>query len=136
MTLSTTALPGAMLALTSFFLPPPPRMISGSTTAATNRRPEEHCCGNNDCFSFKPEDVKITAAGYSLPSGEVVPFSEAQQSEDGAYWRCKRYDGSRRCFFAAAGELTGASLRGPGEVRRRRHPPLALPRRGGNLTAP
>jgi hypothetical protein len=26
-------------------------------------------------------------------------YSEAQQSEDGSFWRCKRYDGSRRCFF-------------------------------------
>ena len=60
----------------------------------------EHCCGNNDCFSFSADEVKITPSGYSLPSGEVVPFSEAQQSEDGEFWRCKRYDGSRRCFFA------------------------------------
>lgn len=59
-----------------------------------------HCCGDGDCFQLKPEDVKIIPGGYSLPNGEVVPFSEAQQSEDGNYWRCKRYDGSRRCFFS------------------------------------
>jgi hypothetical protein len=29
-----------------------------------------------------------------------VPFNEAQPSPDGEYWRCKRPDGSRRCFFA------------------------------------
>ena len=47
-----------------------------------------------------PDEVKITPRGYALMNGELVPFSEAQPSEDGEYWRCKRYDGSRRCFFA------------------------------------
>lgn len=59
-----------------------------------------HCCGKGDCFIILEADVKIVKGGYSLPSGEVVPFSEAQQSEDGDFWRCKRHDGSRRCFFA------------------------------------
>ena len=31
---------------------------------------------------------------------ETVPFNEAQPSPDGEFWRCKRADGSRRCFFA------------------------------------
>ena len=31
---------------------------------------------------------------------EVVPYSQSLPSPDGAYWRCKRPDGSRRCFFA------------------------------------
>ena len=31
---------------------------------------------------------------------EVVPYSRALPSPDGAYWRCKRPDGSPRCFFA------------------------------------
>lgn len=61
------------------------------------------CCGDTDCVSFKEGLVKVTPAGYSLPSGEVVPFAEAQVGEDGYYWRCKRYDGSRRCFFTPAG---------------------------------
>jgi hypothetical protein len=60
----------------------------------------EHCCGDNDCKMLAPDEVKITPRGYALVNGEVVPFSEAQTSEDGQYWRCKRYDGSRRCFFA------------------------------------
>jgi hypothetical protein len=59
-----------------------------------------HCCGDNDCRALSPEEVKITPRGYMLTGGELVPFSEAQTSEDGEYWRCKRYDGSRRCFFA------------------------------------
>lgn len=59
-----------------------------------------HCCGENDCFMLMPENVKITQRGYELSNGELVPFTEAQPSEDGEYWRCKRYDGSRRCFFA------------------------------------
>jgi len=32
--------------------------------------------------------------------GEGDPFNETQPSPDGAFWRCKRPDGSRRCFFA------------------------------------
>jgi len=58
----------------------------------------EWCCGEGDCFIV--DGVKETSAGYLLPGGEVVPFSEAQPSPDGAFWRCKRPDGSRRCFFA------------------------------------
>lgn len=38
--------------------------------------------------------------GASSQSIEMVPFADAQPSPDGAYWRCKRPDGTRRCFFA------------------------------------
>ena len=58
----------------------------------------EWCCGEGDCFEIAP--VRSTNAGYVLPSGELIPMSEAQPSPDGMFWRCKRPDGSRRCFFA------------------------------------
>jgi hypothetical protein len=61
----------------------------------------EWCCGEGDCFVVPGEKVSITASGYVLRElGEVVPFSEAQPSPDGAFWRCRRSDGTRRCFFA------------------------------------
>ena len=60
----------------------------------------EWCCGEGDCFTVPGDQVHVTAGGYTLFSRETVPFSEAQPSPDGAYWRCKRPDGSRRCFFA------------------------------------
>ena len=61
----------------------------------------EWCCGEGDCFSIPGERVAITTVGYELRDlNEIVPFAEAQPSPDGAYWRCKRPDGSRRCFFA------------------------------------
>jgi hypothetical protein len=60
----------------------------------------EWCCGEGDCFAIPGDEVHVTAGGYSLANKEVVPFSEAQPSPDGVYWRCKRPDGSRRCFFA------------------------------------
>ena len=60
----------------------------------------EWCCGEGDCFVVPGASVSITTQGYSLSGVETVPFSEAQPSPDGAYWRCKRPDGSRRCFFA------------------------------------
>jgi hypothetical protein len=60
-----------------------------------------HCCGNNDCFAIRDDDIQATAAGWLIKSlKETVPYSESQTSEDGAFWRCKRNDGSRRCFFA------------------------------------
>ncbi len=59
----------------------------------------EMCCGEGDCFMVEP--VRTTAQGYLiLALNELVPFNEALPSPDGAYWRCKRPDGSRRCFFA------------------------------------
>jgi hypothetical protein len=58
----------------------------------------EWCCGDGDCFVVNP--VRETGNGYELVNGELVPFTEAQPSPDGAFWRCKRPDGSRRCFFA------------------------------------
>ena len=60
----------------------------------------EWCCGEGDCFVVPGNQVKVTPAGYRLVNGEMVPFNEAQPSPDGEYWRCKRPDGSRRCFFA------------------------------------
>jgi hypothetical protein len=60
----------------------------------------EWCCGEGDCFVIPPESVSVGINGYQLFGVETVPFNEAQPSPDGAYWRCKRPDGSRRCFFA------------------------------------
>jgi hypothetical protein len=60
----------------------------------------EWCCGEGDCFMIPSEQVHVGSGGYSLYGVETVPFNEAQPSPDGAYWRCKRPDGTRRCFFA------------------------------------
>ncbi len=82
----------------------------------------EWCCGAGDCGVVAPNNVKVGSAGYALSGpvtygasatgnaadgptwredvNEVVPYSKALPSPDGAYWRCKRPDGSPRCFFA------------------------------------
>jgi hypothetical protein len=60
----------------------------------------EWCCGEGDCFVVPQSSVQMTGTGYRLFGIETVPFSETQPSPDGAFWRCKRPDGSRRCFFA------------------------------------
>ena len=61
----------------------------------------EWCCGEGDCVVVPGENVSVTTNGYMLRElGELVPFNEAQPSPDGAFWRCRRHDGSRRCFFA------------------------------------
>jgi hypothetical protein len=60
----------------------------------------ELCCGERDCFEISNEDISITGAGYLVRSiHETVPFSEAQPSPDGHYWRCQ-WGGARKCFFA------------------------------------
>ena len=82
----------------------------------------EWCCGAEDCGVVPPAAVKAGTGGYSLrgsvtygeavtgnaadgpthqePVNEVVPYSQSLPSPDGAYWRCKRPDGTPRCFFA------------------------------------
>ena len=82
----------------------------------------EWCCGADDCGVVSPNAVKAGAGGYSLVGAvtygvaatgnaadgptrqeninEAIPYSQSLPSPDGAYWRCKRPDGSPRCFFA------------------------------------
>jgi hypothetical protein len=82
----------------------------------------EWCCGAEDCGVVSPDAVKAMKGGYSLRGdvtygvgvtgnaadgpthhenvNEVVPYSQSLPSPDGSYWRCKRPDGSPRCFFA------------------------------------
>ena len=62
----------------------------------------QHCCGDHDCFEIKSEDIsEQPGGGYFIRTlNEVVPAREVQVSRDGHYWRCKKADGSRRCFFA------------------------------------
>jgi hypothetical protein len=60
----------------------------------------EWCCGEGDCFVIPRQSIGMNGTGYQLFGVETIPFSEAQPSPDGAFWRCKRPDGTRRCFFA------------------------------------
>jgi hypothetical protein len=69
------------------------------------------CCGDNDCFVVPNDLVTERSVGYvvSIPDQgtgwlvtEIVPYQEARRSMDGRYWRCKKPDGTRRCFFSPA----------------------------------
>lgn len=82
----------------------------------------EWCCGATDCGVVNSTGIKAVQGGYSLrgtvtygvdvtgnpsdgpthsePVNELVPYSQSLPSPDGSYWRCKRPDGSNRCFFA------------------------------------
>jgi hypothetical protein len=87
----------------------------------------EWCCGAEDCGVVSPSAVRAMRGGYSVIGtvtygtaatgnvttgsaaagaahqenvNEMVPYSQSLPSPDGAYWRCKRPDGSPRCFFA------------------------------------
>ena len=63
-----------------------------------------HCCGTGDCKSFKEGEVIRVAGGYLiLATNEFVPFADAQVGEDEFYWRCRKGDGSLRCFFTPTG---------------------------------
>ncbi|HEX3709882.1 MAG TPA: hypothetical protein VHV56_08335 [Pseudolabrys sp.] len=89
----------------------------------TYRNPAgEWCCGAEDCGVVSKDAVKATKGGYSVVGivtygqaitgdvldgptqrervNELVPYSQSLPSPDGAYWRCKRPDGTPRCFFA------------------------------------
>jgi hypothetical protein len=44
--------------------------------------------------------VQVIPHGFLLFGEEVVMQQEAMPSPDGQFWRCRRPDGSRRCFFA------------------------------------
>ncbi len=87
-----------------------------------NPQTKEWCCGTEDCGIVDKGAVHAKIGGYSIIGGvtygaevtgnpadgptvrerldEVIPYSQALPSPDGAYWRCKRPDGSPRCFFA------------------------------------
>src|SRR3954464_10812143 len=82
----------------------------------------EWCCGANDCGVVAPNAVHTSTGGYSVVGAvtygegitgnpadgptvnqnvdETIPYNQTLPSPDGAYWRCKRPDGSPRCFFA------------------------------------
>ena len=64
------------------------------------------CCGERDCKELPDDAVKATDNGYEVHFwngtrwiNEVVPYSEAQPSPDGHFWRCE-WGGTRKCFFA------------------------------------
>lgn len=76
----------------------------------------ELCCGERDCGEWVKDSGRIvpTATGYRVDGWfrgsiggvpfthevhELIPYSEAQPSPDGVYWRCQ-WGGSRKCFFA------------------------------------
>lgn len=86
-----------------------------------------HCCSKDDCTIVDVAIIQEKGGGYEVRGpvvyykhqlmgspgnyfwvgkpylidvDEVVPYNQVQVSEDGNYWRCKRANGERRCFFA------------------------------------
>lgn len=60
-----------------------------------------YCCSNQDCRPIPDASVKEGKDGYSLPSGEVLPYSDSRirHSPDGLYHWC-----------SADGENTGKTI--------------------------
>ena len=101
MTSSKTAFTGAVLIFASLAFPAAAHDFWINHSGYKSPADGTHCCGKNDCFAIPASDMQSTAVGWLIKSiGETIPYSESQSSEDGEFWRCKRYDGSRRCFFA------------------------------------
>lgn len=112
----------ATLSMSPLFVSPAPAHELWISRNNCTNPAGEHCCGAEDCGVVSPDAVKAVKGGYSLRGpitygmgvtgneadgptrseqlNEVVPYSQALPSLDGAYWRCKRPDGSPRCFFA------------------------------------
>lgn len=70
----------------------------------------EWCCGDGDCLVIPSRQVQEREDGYHIwfdhvvdgkdrRTFEIVPYGEGTRSPDGAFWRCQRPDGSRRCWF-------------------------------------
>ena len=90
----------------------------------------EWCCGDGDCFVIPKERIMMTGEGYVIIQGplagvgpqqyEAVPFSEAQPSPDGEFWRCN----VRMERAAASSRRRPQPERRPGNAcTRRQHPP-------------
>lgn len=69
---------------------------------------KNRCCGVSDCKAIPSEIVHITPNGYivedtakhRITNDELIPYSRAQPSPDGEYWRCEDYYKHTQCFFA------------------------------------
>jgi hypothetical protein len=64
----------------------------------------QSCCGKDDCEPIAGNMVSITPAGFYLKqTGETIAHSEAKDSQDGKFWRCRYLtgvnEGKTRCFF-------------------------------------
>lgn len=74
----------------------------------------EWCCGEGDCGVKVGGNITAVVGGFEVDADfqistnpptvdhvkEFIPYSKSQPSPDGAFWRCKKPDGSMRCFFA------------------------------------
>ena len=71
----------------------------------------------------------MNGIGYILKEydDELVPFSEAQPSPDGACRRCKRADGSRRRFFCATARHSRSVARQRARASARNRRPTSIP---------
>jgi hypothetical protein len=65
------------------------------------------CCGEDDCFRINMNDVSMREEGiYIKATGEVIPYKDVKQSEDGEWWRCvylsdpkNKESNKTRCLF-------------------------------------
>jgi hypothetical protein len=75
------------------------------------------CCGGTDCKEVADAEVDEVPGGYRyIPTGEFIPMSRVQQSEDWRFHRCEflasftyrgeqMEKGKTRCFFAPPGSM-------------------------------
>lgn len=110
-----------LLTMSSCAMPPPAfAHDSWISRGGLKNGAGEWCCGEGDCFVVPKSQVKTTNSGLSVTftqiqpnqrgtgseevnKTEIIPYADVQPSEDGEYWRCKKPDGARRCFFGPLG---------------------------------
>lgn len=121
-TLGNALLAGACVCIIYFAFLLGPALGHDFMLNGTRSPTGEWCCGAEDCGLVDPKAVHAVKGGYSVVGtvtygavvtgnkldgptttdqvNETIPYSQALPSPNGAFWRCKRPDGTPRCFFA------------------------------------
>lgn len=53
---------------------------------------DPECCNKEDCEPLDDDQVKVTAEGFILPDGTLVPHGRERESRDGRYHWCRQYE--------------------------------------------
>lgn len=57
------------------------------------------CCSGIDCHEVPASEVDLTAGGYRLKDGVVIPYGEERFSPDGKFHVCRRLAGEGKVIY-------------------------------------
>lgn len=77
---------------------------AGAHEAKTGWSYDQSCCSDRDCREIPSESVKEMSGGYTVPNGEVIPYSsnKIKQSKDEYFHWCTwggRENSSTICLY-------------------------------------